>query len=105
MRMWMVPTDFLCDKHLLGEHFEIHLFVSAIKSGRSIQGYLNKGLLNVADLSRRHRQIVREMKRRGMNHRSPLCVDFCAVVKNTVDIDVSWRELARRCPDCRRRRT
>ena len=27
MRMWMVPPGEMCDKHLLGEHDELHKFL------------------------------------------------------------------------------
>lgn len=85
---------------LLGEHFETHLFVSAINSGKKIEGY-KKGLLEVHNLRRRHRELVKEMLRRGYNHRSPLD-DFQWDHAGWVNRKKSLEELARRCKACRK---
>ena len=50
MRMWMVDPRIMCRQHLLGEHVEIHMFVGAISRGKSVKGYLEKGLLEVHNM-------------------------------------------------------
>ena len=107
MRMWKVPTEFLCRKHLLGEHVEHHMFVGTHKKAVRLNGYIDKGLLDTSYLSKRHAELVAEMTKRGYNHRSPIDEDVCADVaikyhnyRRDVDIDGNIQELIRRCPDC-----
>ena len=35
MRMWNVDVTKMCNKHLLGEHVEMHMFVGIIIKGTS----------------------------------------------------------------------
>lgn len=70
MRMWMVDPRIMCKQHLLGEHAEIQMFIGTISRGKSVRGYLEKGLLEVHSLYARHEELVEEMKRRGYNHSS-----------------------------------
>ena len=104
MRMWMVDPRSMCDKHLLGEHVETHMFVGTIQKGIGVKGYLEGGLLEPRNLWTRHDLLAEEMKARGMKHRSPLprC-DITALPDVRVDTDRSLAELGRRCPDCRMR--
>lgn len=70
--MWMVEPKFMCRQHLLGEHKEIHQLVGSIKKGISIQGYVNKKIIEPLAIIHRHKALVDEMKDRGYNHNSPL---------------------------------
>lgn len=99
MRMWMVPPRTMCRKHLLGEHVEIHMAVASLRLGRSVAGFLAKGLLELGRLRARHDQLAREMERRGYAHRSPLS-DVPRRAGGRVDRRKSRRELAARCPEC-----
>ena len=101
MRMWLVNPELMCRQHLLGEHFEIHIFVSAIREHKKLDGY-KKGLLEVHKLRTRHAELVTEMKRRGYHHKSPL-PNFKMERSGWVDRKENLRELARRCKECKRR--
>lgn len=101
MRMWMVPPRTMCRKHLLGEHVEIHMAVATLRLGRSVDGFLKKGLLELASLRRRHEELVAEMLRRGYRHASPLG-PVPRRRAGKVDPQANARELARRCAQCRR---
>lgn len=100
MRMWMVNPKILCRKHLLGEHYELHLFVGSLNKGVSVNGYLDSGLLEIHSIQTRHDQLVEEMIRRGMKHNSPL-PEFRARVQGYIDVHSSLEELKRRCGFCR----
>lgn len=104
MRMWMVPPEVLCRKHLLGEHVELHMFVGALNKQHSIDGYVSRGMVEVQSITSRHEALALEMQRRGYNHTSSL-PSFTERVEGVVDPSVSLVELARRCPDCRERIT
>lgn len=75
MRIWDIAPKFLCRKHLLGEHRELHGLWSIHVNNK--KGYSHhpetkrwKGKLKA--LYKRHDALVQEMKARGYNHLSPL---------------------------------
>lgn len=99
MRMWNVDVKKMCRKHLLGEHVEMHMFVSSVKNGKSLQGFINTGLVEVHNIKKRHDELVQEMLFRGYKHKTPLNYeDF--YVAGSVDIEENERELSRRCCYC-----
>jgi len=105
MRQWHVAPKHLCRQHLLGEHVEHHMFVGCINKGKSIEGYINDGLVEPSTLSERHDELVREMEARGYSHKSPLpsyqLPDGMGVGR--VDREGNIQELLARCPFCRER--
>ena len=104
--MWMVKPWFLCDRHLLGEHVECHMFVGTINAGISVKGYLEGGLLEIHNLKRRHDVLAREMKKRGFRHVSPLLrlkKRYQAGRAGSVSVKANMAELRRRCGFCSRR--
>ena len=102
MRMWMVAPREICRRHLLGEHVECHMFLGTIRRGRSLAGYVRKGLVELRRLRARHDELAREMRRRGYRHASPLAPGRRLPDLGRVDPVGNRRELARRCPECRR---
>lgn len=100
MRMWNVDPRFLCRKHLLGEHVEMHMFAGTKKSKK---GYIDKGLVEVHNIKFRHDQLVEEMRSRGMNHKTPILKEFNTFRIGKVDSEQNIKELHRRCKECRER--
>lgn len=103
--MWMVDPKFMCRKHLLGEHVELHMFVSHINAGKRVTGYIWSNCLEPRSINKRHSEIVREMKRRGYNHNSPLPkVKLSKVRRDFRNIKVNRKlsliDLLLRCEDC-----
>ena len=79
VRIWDVEPHQLCDRHLLGEHRELHAIWSILTTGK--RGYANHPETNrwrgrLAALYARHEAEVEEMYRRGFAHRSPLESDL-----------------------------
>jgi len=77
MRIWDVPPRELCREHLLGEHRELHSLWSILT--KNLKGFAHhpetmrwRGKLKA--LYHRHEQLVKEMKRRGYEHHTPLDV-------------------------------
>lgn len=75
MRVWDIHPSKLCNKHLLGEHRELHAIWTILTTGK--KGYSNhpetkrwEGKLKA--LYSRHEQEVKELDKRGFTHRSPL---------------------------------
>ena len=99
----MVNPRIMCRQHLLGEHVEIHKFVGTLSRGKTVKGYLEKGLLEVHNLYSRHEEIVTEMTRRGYRHCSPVDEKWRTVEKlGTIDQEKNLEELLRRCSRCKR---
>ena len=78
MRMWMLNPVCLCDKHLLGEHGELHKFLPTFRKGHKVDGRFSPVVqIQFMGYKRRHDDLAEEMLERDMNHKSPM---------NTVDI-------------------
>lgn len=100
----MVNPKIMCRQHLLGEHLEIHMFTGTIKRGKSVKGYLEKGLLEVHNLYYRHEELVKEMKQRNYNHYSEIDEKWKFVKRiGIINKDKNLNELIYRCPKCQKR--
>ena len=101
MRMWLINPKHLCNKHLCGEHVEMHMAAACIDMDKNIQGYLDKGLLNPALIPQRHDELVREMIKRGMNHKSPINQWYARLISlGNINVKENEKELKRRCKNC-----
>lgn len=108
MRMWKVNPKIMCNKHLLGEHVEMHMFVGTINKKIKIDGYLSKNLVEPEYIEKRHLELANEMVSRGMRHSSllPHChLEFLSDNQKMHKLDeVQAKEaLLSRCEECRRR--
>ncbi len=75
MRIWDLPPERLCRKHLLGEHRELHALYSILLNDK--KGYRKhpetlRWVGKLPALKLRHEKLVKEMKNRGYKHESPL---------------------------------
>jgi len=110
MRMWLVPPRVLCRWHLLGEHYEMHMFLGSYKKNTSLKGFINNGMLDPSCMLERHNVLVHEMYEREYEHDTPIEKDLCdALAKDysdytsCVDIDRNLEVLQERCPSCTER--
>ncbi len=118
MRMWMVAPIIMCDRHLYGEHVELHMFLGTFRKHKNVKGYIDNNLLEFKSIVKRHNVLVYEMKRRMIqngkksNHSSFLneimVNEFAHSYNDITDIEVnrlkSSLDLFRRCPICRKRK-
>jgi len=107
MRMWGIAPSMLCRSHLLGEHFEMHKFVGAIKNGKSISGFLSKGFVEIHKIGSRHSALAKEMAKRGYVHKSPISGCDLKMLRSygkagRVSLDQSVSDLVDRCEGCKR---
>lgn len=107
--MWMVPPVVLCNKHLLGEHGEIHKHRHNFVKKHNISGRIFPVVqIEPSNMGVRHDQLVIEMKRRKMNHNSLYDQPDISYLPNSqrsalVDRNNSLMDLMDRCDDCRDR--
>jgi hypothetical protein len=97
----MINPSIMCNRHLLGEHYECHMFAGCLNKGKSLKGYLNNNLFDPASLTRRHNELVEEMRLRGYTHNSPILK--YAGKSNPINASKSLLDLLDRCFDCRKR--
>lgn len=102
MRMWNVDPKLMCNKHILGEHLEMHMFVGAINTGKSITGFIETGLVEVGNIKVRHDELVNEMELRGMKHRTQI-IDMNLNPQGKVNSKMNKKILSERCVDCKKR--
>lgn len=105
----MCNPKFMCDRHLLGEHVEHHMFHGTIKKKKSLSGYIKNNLLEPKSLKDRHDEIVKEMKSRKMNHNSSFdfSVEEISYIGNQINAKIdrvsALSDLIKRCPACNAR--
>lgn len=100
MRMWNINPKKMCNQHLLGEHVEMHMFAGCLKKRKNIQGYIDKGFVEIHNIKKRHAKLAGEMKKRNMNHKSPL-IKFREIKTGKINKEKSYKELIKRCAECR----
>jgi hypothetical protein len=103
MRMWNIDPELMCRKHLLGEHVEMHMFLSAFLRNKKLDGYINTGLVEIHNIKKRHDCLAEEMIRRGYKHNSPIREEISVRKAGFVDNQRSYKELQLRCKECRLR--
>lgn len=102
----MIDPVLLCDKHLLGEHGEIHKFKHTFEKGYSFAGRVTDVIqIEPRKMKARHDELAAEMTGRGMNHRSPYeqpCLDHYddALLDVEVDVEYNMDDLSKRCAEC-----
>ena len=102
MRMWMVYPEILCRNHLLGEDLETHMIEGCIRKGKSLKGFVEKGLIETRSLRQRHDDLAEEITARGWNHQTPMLYED-ELRWGEVDREASYGELVSRCPECWKR--
>jgi len=100
-RMWMIDPKKMCRQHLLGEHKELHQLIGSLNKGKSIKGHVDKGQVEVHNIKVRHKELVKELLRRGYKHESPLA-KFKSQRLGKINIIQNYEELIRRCEECRK---
>jgi pyrimidine dimer DNA glycosylase len=101
VRIWDIEPGHLCQKHLLGEHRELHGLWNILTLNK--RGYRKhpetirwEGKL--AALYARHEALVAEMSRRGYRHNSPLDKSLAtgaSIQNDFVDTPAAQRMLLR----------
>ena len=109
MRMWGINPKLLCDKHLIGEHGEIHKHRHNFVKQHSIAKRISPVVqIEPQNMEIRHNQLANEMTARGFNHNSPYELPDLSYLSTNernakVDIQNSINDLTNRCPECHKR--
>ncbi len=106
--MWLANPEKMCQKHLCGEHLEMHMFLGTLKKRKKVDGYIQNNLFEPRMLYQRHKELAEEMIKRGYKHKSPLCESDCACILDLteekqywkIDKEAALKDLLSRCPEC-----
>jgi hypothetical protein len=109
--MWMCDPEILCQKHLCGEHVEMHMFAGALKKRKKVSGYIKNNCFEPRSLFMRHDELSKEMIKRGYNHKSCMreeeTQNVCDLPTEEqyweIDRKKSLMDLISRCPKCKER--
>jgi hypothetical protein len=103
--MWQVNPGLLCNKHLLGEHGEIHKHRHNFEKKHNMTGRMKyPSQIDPHAQGARHDVLAAEMLKRSMNHKSPYVQpDTSYLPSAQIDTEYNLNDLANRCPDCRAR--
>ncbi|MGB9847831.1 MAG: pyrimidine dimer DNA glycosylase/endonuclease V [Minisyncoccia bacterium] len=77
MRIWDIHPKYLCRKHLLAEHRELHGLWNVLTKYKGKGGYSKhpetlRWVGKTKALYKRHEDLVKEFLRRGYQHKTPL---------------------------------
>ncbi|MFH1946774.1 MAG: pyrimidine dimer DNA glycosylase/endonuclease V [Candidatus Magasanikbacteria bacterium] len=77
MRIWDIHPKYLCRKHLLAEHRELHGLWNILTKHKAKGGYSRhpetlRWVGKTRALFDRHEALTKEFTRRGYNHHTPL---------------------------------
>jgi hypothetical protein len=100
----MINSKILCNRHLCGEHGELHKFRHNFVKGHKIGG--RKGQIEPVSMASRHDELEAEMKSRGMNAKSPYeqpDLSKYDLEGFIVDKEAALADLVGRCPECKKR--
>lgn len=102
----MIDPKLLCNKHLLGEHGEIHKHKHNFEKKHKIDGRLNPIVqIEPNSMKVRHDELCKEMEFRKMNHNSPYDMPDLNYLSDEhryakVDLNISIVDLCNRCDEC-----
>jgi len=95
MRIWLVPMSVVSDRHVLGQHRELHMLVSMIKSPRfknhPLVKFYGQHLRWLVDF---HAELVDEIRHRfgscPARHRTPMPVEWSEEPRVEIAFPQSW---------------
>ena len=101
----MIPPEELCNKHLLGEHGELHKFLHNWVKQHKVIGRIAGNAMEPGSYKARHDVLAAEMLARGMNHQSPLeqpDFSYLPMTQQAFKVDVAANRwlLHERCEKC-----
>ena len=107
MRMWMISPGLLCNKHLIGEHGEIHKHRHNFVKKHNISGRI-KPIVQIEPESMysrveelRKEAIKRNLKYKAIYNQPDLTYLSDDLRYAKVDLSISKKDLCERCAECK----
>lgn len=103
-RQWLANPEWMCTRHLSGEHLEAHIFLTKMQHGHSLEGFRRGSMFFGARfIEERHDVLANQLP----GHQTPLIMppnlyDLYPYEEPTVeDYNKSLSDLLGRCKTCR----
>jgi hypothetical protein len=105
MRMWMINPKFLCRKHLLGEHGELHKHKWTFEKRHKKDNYIKNNCIEPKSMKKRHDELAKEIVNRSYKHNSPFTspdISYLPIEHQEYKINLlnSIQDLHSRCSEC-----
>ena len=100
--MYNLYPTLLCDRHLLKEHMDIHMFKRALDLKVDICQEIKEGKIETHNLIKRHNELMVEIEARGYIHNTPIGKGEYKE-QGKVDKTKVVAYLAIFCEDCKKR--
>lgn len=114
----MIEPKLMCNRHLVAEHGETHLFAEMLKLKVPMDKFVKANCVelrnDILSILRRHDALVQEMFNRGYRHYSPMSKDLLLsidlsylpahILSACVDVVQSNELITSRCYNCVKRR-
>ncbi len=102
-RQWLADPNLMCQKHIVAEHFEAHMFLSKMEKGYSLKGFIEGSMFFGASfIQERHDLLAQYIE----GHKTPLYIPETVIGKYpeiprlTNDFESSLGTLYSRCKNC-----
>lgn len=90
----------MCRQHLLGEHGEIHKFRHSFVKKHNMIKRIELGQIDPYIMAERHNELVKEMSRRGYNHKSPYKQPDISYLPQ---LEINLMDSRKKCELCKKR--
>jgi hypothetical protein len=101
--MWNVNPLWMCDRHLMQEHADMHVAAEMLVKGHRLDHLVDRNLLEVHHIRHRHDRLENELEARGLGHRTSLPGRFPDQPAGMLNVQASRQKLLRTCYECARR--
>lgn len=103
-RQWLAIPERMCRNHLLGEHFEAHIFVKKMEKSHSLEGFRRGSMFFGAEYVKLRHDILAEQI---AGHKTPLEItdqmrlEYPLIRPTEKDFTKSLADLLGRCTKCK----
>ena len=102
MRMWQIPPNFMCQKHINGEHGELHKHLHNFQKKHSITGRIKPVVqIEPSSMEARHDKLANYINHNS-SYKQP-DISYLPIDEQMakVDLNISYKDLSDRCPECK----
>lgn len=105
MRMWMLNPEYMCVKHIVGEHGEIHKHRHNFAKKHNMGKRLSERQIFPAYMKARHDELAKYINHKSEYEQPDISYlgDDGEIYPDFIDYSRNMYDLCDRCPDCRKK--
>lgn len=103
MRMWMLPVECMCMKHIVGEHGEIHKHLHNFIKKHNMNKRLSERQIFPSLMKNRHDELAVHMNHKSKYEQPDISYleENGLIIPTYEDLYYNMKDLISRCPFCR----